>query len=177
MSSAEHTPTRRTIVRGAAWSLPVLAVAIAAPAATASPAALVTYDLDGECATQGVLGFHGPAFRFSTAAPGVPAGTTIVLTGPGVASAAWNLNTLFPGGFPAGVVTGAPSGDSYVLTFTTDWFGGPVVFGAAMDLPALTRFEAALVLPSGYAPAPQADGFGWIEVSNTVTDCRYDAVD
>lgn len=43
MSSAsnEHSVTRRTVARAAAWSAPVVAMAAAAPAATASPEVVV----------------------------------------------------------------------------------------------------------------------------------------
>jgi hypothetical protein len=42
----DHLPTRRTVARGAAWAVPVLAVSAAAPRAAASPCPPVSYTLD-----------------------------------------------------------------------------------------------------------------------------------
>jgi hypothetical protein len=42
-ASKSHTVNRRTIVQGAAWSIPVVAVAVGAPLAAASPAPTLTF--------------------------------------------------------------------------------------------------------------------------------------
>ncbi|MEP6479111.1 MAG: hypothetical protein ABJB03_06950 [Rhodoglobus sp.] len=63
--------TRRSVLRTTAWSVPVLALAVAVPAASASgePAAI----LNGVCvATPNTL-----AFRISATAAGIPAGIQI----------------------------------------------------------------------------------------------------
>lgn len=42
----QHRPTRRTVARGAAWSVPVVVVGAAAPVAAASPCPPVEYTID-----------------------------------------------------------------------------------------------------------------------------------
>jgi hypothetical protein len=71
------------MVTTAAWSVPVIAVAVAAPSAAASPIDAGAYTLAGTC---GVVGILGPGFTLrADAAEEVPVGTTVVVTGTGVA--------------------------------------------------------------------------------------------
>ncbi|MCT2086764.1 hypothetical protein M3D75_11615 [Microbacterium enclense] len=52
---ARNGVDRRTIIKGAAWTLPVIALAVAAPAAAASTVDAGPYVLNGSCGTTGVL--------------------------------------------------------------------------------------------------------------------------
>ena len=78
MSSTESgVVQRRTIVRGAAWSIPVIAVAAGMPAATASTGGPVEgFRVDGTC---GLLGTLGPGFTVTAGTSPIPVGTQIVL--------------------------------------------------------------------------------------------------
>lgn len=63
MTSTPLRPTRRTLVRGAAWSVPVISVAAAAPAFAASPCDVSTYTLNwaGGATALGVTTYAAPA--------------------------------------------------------------------------------------------------------------------
>ena len=74
--------SRRTVVRAAAWSVPVLAVAVAAPTAAASVVDVGAFHIDGTC---GVLGLLGPGFTLTAGSADLPIGTTIQILGSGVA--------------------------------------------------------------------------------------------
>ena len=76
--------TRRTVVKGAAWSVPVIAAAVATPLAAASTVDVGAFALDGSC---GVLGVLGPGFTL-TAGPTtpLPVGTSILINGTGIAN-------------------------------------------------------------------------------------------
>lgn len=175
--SAPHDPSRRTVVQGVAWSLPVLAMAIAAPAATASPATLLTYDLDGFCGAQGI-GFTGPSFRLSIPfGQDLPAGTTITVTGPSAGTLPWTLASETPG-VPSPVVTTSGSGDTFVITLQQPW-SGLLAFQAPLVVtaPDQPEYTAVLTLPPGYGPTPEADSDGVIQVTSTPTQCRDDNSD
>ncbi|WP_271985761.1 hypothetical protein [Pseudoclavibacter terrae] len=80
-------PDRRALLSAAAWTVPVLAAAAAAPLASASTPTGINagaFRLVGNC---GVQGLFGPGFLLA-ADPGValPIGTQILITGSGVAS-------------------------------------------------------------------------------------------
>ncbi|GEM_PF-6279384 len=75
--SAAHTVARRSIVRGAAWSVPVVATAIAAPLAAASINDIGHFEFFGLCGDE-AQGVH-PGFQL-TADPrkALPAGLTLI---------------------------------------------------------------------------------------------------
>lgn len=99
MSEQGSGLSRRTVVKGAAWSVPVIAAAVATPLAAASQAVDLT--VTGNCSGQfraaglasnilnaltGLLGFD-PAVRSFTVTAGataVPSGTTLLLDNTGL---------------------------------------------------------------------------------------------
>ncbi|MBP2411539.1 hypothetical protein JOF48_000338 [Arthrobacter stackebrandtii] len=81
---ANKPRNRRAVVKGAAWSVPVIAAAIAAPAASASGLDAGAFALNGTC---GVLAVLGPGFTLTASATApIPAGTTIAVSGSGIAN-------------------------------------------------------------------------------------------
>lgn len=76
--------SRRTLVKGAAWSLPVVAVAAATPLAAASTVTNVgDFSIDGSC---GALGIIGAGFDLTAGNVALPAGTVIDITTTGLAN-------------------------------------------------------------------------------------------
>lgn len=76
LSQESAVVQRRTIVRGAAWSIPVIAAAVASPAALASTNVVDGFRVDGTC---GLLGTLGPGFTVAAGSAPIPVGTQIVL--------------------------------------------------------------------------------------------------
>ncbi|NRG40731.1 hypothetical protein HRK28_07315 [Rathayibacter sp. VKM Ac-2835] len=84
--SAPVTASRglsRRSVTAAAWTVPVVAVAVGTPAAAASAGDVGAFVLAGRCAVPGI---RGPGFTLTAGSGDLPAGTRIVITGRGVAN-------------------------------------------------------------------------------------------
>lgn len=155
--------SRRTLVKGAAWSLPVIAVAAATPFASASVAwnATVTADCSGDYdisvltgivgaglvgvvqTALGVLGLQPNATReFTvTATTGdIPAGTSYVLEDPNALLTVSGLESVIGAGV-AGVVSTA---GGFVLTLTNPITNGNSftvdVYRALVNVGALSSF-------------------------------------
>lgn len=77
MTSTQLRPTRRTLVRGAAWSVPAISIAAAAPAFAASPCDLRTYtlDWDGGNATTGTTAWARASYQSGKATVNAPTGS------------------------------------------------------------------------------------------------------
>src|SRR5690606_40135099 len=86
---------RRTIVKGAAWSIPVIAAGVAVPGATASGQAPWNVSIDGQCvANVGGTGQLAPGFRV-VADPGtepIPATLNVTETAAGT----WSMTLPAP---------------------------------------------------------------------------------
>lgn len=126
-----NSTSRRAVVKGAAWSVPVIAAAVAAPAASASTSELGALALNGSC---GVLGVLGPGFTLtaSPTAP-IPAGTVITITGSGVASVA------------------VLSGTSRQVTLTAPLAAGQTLnLRTTLSISVAFGLNASVTLPSGY---------------------------
>lgn len=69
---------RRTLVKGAAWSVPVIAAAAAAPLASASPNPTTPWNLHVEASCSGLIGITsgGGFILTNTGSEPIPAGTT-----------------------------------------------------------------------------------------------------
>ena len=80
----ENSLSRRSLAKTAAWSVPVVAVAIATPAAAASNAT-VDIVVSRVCADLSLLG-ELPRFTISAVSGNIPAGTTFTLSGAALAA-------------------------------------------------------------------------------------------
>lgn len=77
MTSTQLRPTRRTLVRGAAWSVPAISIAAAAPAFAASPCDLRSYvlDWDGGSVTTGTTSWARANYTSGKATVNAPSGS------------------------------------------------------------------------------------------------------
>lgn len=135
--------SRRTVVKGAAWSVPVIAAAVATPLAAASVTDVGAFSVDGDCGTLGLL-FPGFEITAGPSAP-LPAGTVITITATGVAnvqlfsisSALADIQLLGPTSQQITLVADLPAGTS---------FDARAVVGLGVG----STLTATATLPSGY---------------------------
>ncbi|GAA3701370.1 hypothetical protein GCM10022377_13680 [Zhihengliuella alba] len=87
MSNEEITTSglsRRSVTKAAAWSMPVIAAAVAAPMASASPATTFDVAISGSCVggitVAGINAFGDPTFTITAASGVIPAGTIFNLS-------------------------------------------------------------------------------------------------
>ena len=136
--------SRRTVVKGAAWSVPVIAAAVATPLAAASGTVDVgAFALNGTC---GVLGVLGPGFTI-TAGPTtpLPVGTTITITGSGVA----NIGVFSITGGTAAVNVLSQTSRSIVLTAPLA-AGATLAARTTLSISVAFGLTGAATLPAGY---------------------------
>lgn len=136
--------SRRTVVKGAAWSVPVIAAAVATPLAAASLADVGAFALAGTCGTLGLL---GPGFTLTAdATTPLPVGTTVTVTGSGVA----NIGVFSVTGGTATVAT--LSGTSRQITLTSALpAGATIAFRTTLSITVAFQLNAVATLPSGFA--------------------------
>ncbi len=142
-TEVEPTLERRTIMKGAAWSIPVIALAVATPAAAASDVDLGAYALNGSCGTLGLL---GPGFTL-TAGPTepIPVGTTVLINGSGVA----NIGVFSVTGGTATV--SVLSGTSRLITLTSAVpAGATIAFRTTLSITVAFTLNGTTTLPTGY---------------------------
>ena len=142
-NTAPKSFNRRNVVIGAAWSVPVIAAAVAAPAAAASSVELGALHLDGTCGTLGVL---GPGFTL-TAGPTqpLPVGTTIAISGSGVA----NIGVFSVTGGTASV--SVLSGTSRLITLTAELpAGATIAFRTTLSISVAFQLNGTVTIPTGY---------------------------
>ena len=148
----DESVSRRSVVRAAAWSLPVLAVAIAAPAASATDVDLGAFAIYGSC---GVLFVSGPGFLL-TAGPDapLPVGTTITIMGSGVA----NIGVFSVSGGSASV--SSPTTTSRLITLTAELPASAVMaLRTTLSVMASFTLNASVGIPDGYiATAAKTSG-------------------
>ncbi|WP_435743082.1 hypothetical protein [Microbacterium sp. PMB16] len=135
--------SRRTVVKGAAWSVPVIAAAVATPLAAASTVDVGAFSVDGTC---GVLGLLGPGFLI-TAGPTtpLPVGTTINITGGGIA----NIGVFSVTGGTANVNVLSPTSATIVLTAPLA-AGAQLAARTTLSISVAFTLNAAATLPAGY---------------------------
>lgn len=141
--NSEKIVSRRTIVKGAAWSVPVVALAVASPAAAASTVDVGALRLVGSCGTLGVV---GPGFTLQ-AGPTVPlpAGTTITVTGSGVS----NIGVFSVSGGTAAVAV--LSGTSRQITLTAPLpAGATLAVRTTLSISVAFTLNAVATVPAGY---------------------------
>lgn len=136
--------SRRTLVKGAAWSVPVIAAAVATPLAAASGDIEVgAFALNGTC---GVLGVLGPGFTL-TAGPStpLPVGTTITVTGSGIA----DIGVFSVTGGTADV--SVLSATSRQITLTAPLAAGATIdFRTTLSISVAFTLSATAAVPAGY---------------------------
>ncbi|NQX35265.1 hypothetical protein [Herbiconiux sp. VKM Ac-2851] len=133
---------RRTALSIAAWSVPVIAVAVATPAFAASSGDLGAFTLRGSC---GVPGAIGPGFTLTAATEPLPVGTVIIITGSGVG----NIGVFSVSGGQATVTT--LSGTSRYITLTAALpAGATMAFRSTLSTSVMFQLNAVVSLPAGY---------------------------
>lgn len=152
--------SRRAIVKGAAWSVPVVALAVATPAAAASIIDVGAAQLVGSCGTLGVL---GPGFTLTAGARELPVGTTVTITGSGVA----NIGVFSVSGGTATV--NVLSNTNRQITLTAPLAAGATIaFRTTLSISVAFTLNAVAALPAGYqATGAKTSG----SVSSTLVLC------
>jgi hypothetical protein len=135
---------RRTVLTGAAWSLPVIALAVATPGASASGGAVVvgSYVITGDC---GVLFTTDVSFTLtaSSTAP-LPVGTQVQITSnnPGEVGE-WVID--------GGTATQSVAGTVHTFVLTSEIpVNGSVSFRSDLNQTQAFVLTAATTLPGGY---------------------------
>jgi hypothetical protein len=135
--------SRRTLVKGAAWSVPIIAAAVATPLAAASVVDVGAFAIRGNC---GVLGVLGPGFTLQ-AGPStpLPVGTTVTVTGSGIA----NIGVFSVSGGTADVAV--LSNTSRQITLTSELpAGATIAFRTTLSISVAFQLNAVATLPTGY---------------------------
>ncbi|NQX29879.1 hypothetical protein HQQ81_21230 [Microbacteriaceae bacterium VKM Ac-2854] len=138
-------PRRRTLVKGAAWTVPAVAVAVAAPMASASPSTNPwNVSIVSDCVLDaGGTGLIAPGFRVHADSPSEPIPSQLVVTE--TATGTWSLNLPAPFGIDA---------------------TNNLAFEAAFDAFSLayaTAIVAAVLTPAALAVSgPKVAGDFWI---------------
>lgn len=163
--SHESRLPRRHLLSAAAWTVPVLATAAAAPLSAASGSPDINVGDFANRGSCGVLGVQGPGFQV-TAAPDapLPVGTTLLVIGSGVG----NIGQFTVLGVLATVVT--LSNTARLITLTAALPAG-AAFSARSTLSISTAFTltGVISLPNGYAQGSDAKPGG--SVSSTLILC------
>jgi hypothetical protein len=153
---------RRALMKGIAWSAPVLITATLAPATAAStPTDVGNFSVDGDC---GVLGLLGPGFEITAGDEPLPTGTVITVTGTGVA----NIGVFSLTGGTARVDVLSPGSRQIVLT-------APLPAGATLEarttlsITVAFGLTATATLPDNFNAGPSAKPTG--NVSSTLVLC------
>lgn len=141
---AERIVSRRSVTAAAAWTVPVVAVAVATPSAAASIVDVGAFQLEGSC---GALGLLGPGFTLRAGATTpLPVGTTVTITGSGVA----NIGAFSVSGGTATV--NVLSGTSRQITLTAAVpAGATIAFRTTLSISVAFVLNAVATLPTGYS--------------------------
>lgn len=137
--------SRRAVVKGAAWSVPVIAAAVATPLAAASGVVEVgAFALNGSCGTLGLL---GPGFTLQAGpTTPLPVGTTITITGGGIA----NIGVFGVTGGTANVNVLSPTSRQITLTAALP-AGATIAFRTTLSISVAFTLNAVAALPTGYS--------------------------
>ncbi len=160
-STKNRDVSRRTLVKGAAWSVPIIAAAVATPLAAASFTDVGAFALRGNC---GVLGVLGPGFTLQAGptAP-LPVGTTVAIVGSGIA----NIGAF---GATGGTATSRSSpATSRLITLTAELpAGATIAFRTTLSISVAFQLNAVATLPTGYSGSSAKTG---ASVSSTLILC------
>ena len=157
-SSPARSVSRRALVKGAAWSVPVIAVAAATPLAAASTATNVgDFHIDGTC---GVLGVLGPGFTLTAGSAPLPVGTIINITGSGIA----NIGVFSVTGGTATV--NVLSGTARQITLTAPLAAGATIdFRTTLSISVAFQLTASTTLPTGFVAGGGAKQSGGVNAT------------
>lgn len=152
--TSQQKVSRRTIAKGAAWSVPVVAVAAAAPAASASTTTPVDLQLDGSCGAAGLLNV---GFVLTAGTEPVPAGTVITATGNGLLGA--GVFTLSQQLANVALISGGQT-----VTLTADLAPGATLsMTTAITVNVAWSVTATAALPTGYTLGSAAKPQGTVQ--------------
>ena len=155
--------SRRTVVRGAVWTAPVLLTVVAAPAASASVPRTVTGEfIIGNCGPLG-LGVVSPTFSIFSGS-GLPVGTTFSL-----AVTRTSVNLLAGTSINGVSATKSGSGSSVAFTTTAEMGASK---NATITLPTIKlalgqTITATITFPPGYVGTGKDSG----SISTTLVLC------
>ncbi|AZZ52708.1 hypothetical protein [Rathayibacter festucae] len=136
----ENSISRRNLAKTAAWSVPVVAVAIATPAAAASNAT-VDIVVSRTCRTL-TLGNAVPRFTVSAVTGDIPVGTTFTLSSPRLANV---------GVSASGASVGVLVNNTVTFTITTATPSAIIDITGVLGVFALAEFRLSLAsVPAGY---------------------------
>lgn len=137
--------SRRAVVKGAAWSVPVIAAAVATPLAAASGIVDVgAFALRGSCGTLGVL---GPGFTLQAGpTTPLPIGTTVTITGSGIA----NIGVFSVSGGTADVAVLSNTSRQITLTSALP-AGATISFRTTLSITVAFGLNAVATLPTGFS--------------------------
>lgn len=136
--------SRRTLVKSAAWSVPVIAVAAATPLAAASGDVNVgAFSINGTC---GVLGTLGPGFLLKAGpTTPLPVGTIIDITGSGVA-----IIGVFSITGGTATVTVVSRTQRQIVLSSSVAAGATLAMRTTLSISVAFTLSATVTLPSGY---------------------------
>lgn len=135
--------SRRTVVKGAAWSVPVIAAAVATPLAAASAVDVGAFTTAGSC---GVAGLIGPGFTLTASATApLPVGTAVTIMGSGVA----NIGVFSVTGGTASVAVLSPTSRQATLTSALP-AGATIEFRTTLSISVAFTLNEVVTLPNGY---------------------------
>ncbi|OOB89630.1 hypothetical protein [Rathayibacter sp. VKM Ac-2630] len=151
---AERIVSRRSVTAAAAWTVPVVAVAVATPSAAASPDTAGAFQMNGTCGLVGVLN-PGFVLQASATAP-LPQGTTITITRGG----GLNVGVFDVTGGAVTLSLNTTSTKGYTLTAPLA-AGASISFRTLLQLTvATTVITASVTLPAGYVAGAGAKAAG-----------------
>ena len=154
---------RRTVLKGAAWSVPVIAVAAATPLAAASTATAVNgFQVNGVC---GLLGAVAPGFNIAAGSSPLPVGTQITITTGGVNVSLIGL------GAQSGLATVAVGGTGTQIITLTQALPANTTLSARwlLNVSALSTVSATLSLPTGFVAGTGTKATGGLTNAVLVT--------
>jgi hypothetical protein len=151
---------RRTVMKGAAWSIPVIALAVATPAYAASIVDVGAFTLRGTCSPPST---SGSGFWLTSAIQPLPAGTTVTITGTGVA----DIGVFSVSGGTASTAVLSPTSRQITLTSALP-VASAMAFRTTLSTSVSFQLDAVATLPSGYS-GTGAKTAGY--VTNSKTQC------
>ena len=150
----ENSLSRRSLAKTAAWSIPVVAVAVATPAAASN--ATVDIVVSRTCVNLNVLG-QLPRFTISAVSGDIPAGTTFTLSGAALAAV-----TVTSTAAAVGVLVGS----NRTITIGAATPSAEVTFSGLIGAFALSRFTLSLAsVPAGYTETNAGNNSAYADVT------------